>query len=356
MKILQLIPNLGTGGAERFVCELANELNKQGEDCTIATLYNPNESDKISKSHLNNINMLSLGKKKGIDIRMFWKISKLIRKEKFEVVHAHIGAIKYILVASIFLRKVKFVTTIHSEASREAGNKIEKYIRAFMFKFGFCKAVTISEESHTSFQNFYGFNTEMVYNGVSDYKQKENIVLKNNNEELVFVHAASCQPVKNQELLFKSFAILAQEFDNVKLIWLGNNNMYKDLYKSLESYLSEKIIYGGEINNIRDYLAKADAFCLSSKMEGMPMSIIESFSVGCIPLCTPVGGIKNMIQSGENGILSEDLSVEAYYKMLKQFVQMDNAKKEQMKHCALESFDNYKIDTTAKKYIKLYKQ
>ncbi len=355
MKVLQLIPNLGTGGAERFVCELANELKKQGEHCTIATLYNSQKSDEISKSHLNNINIQSLGKKIGIDIRMFWKISKLVKKERFDVVHAHVGAIKYILLASIFLRKVRFVATIHSEASREAGNKIEKYIRAFMFKFGFCKAVTISEESNISFQKFYGFNTEMIYNGVSDYEQKGDITFKDNNEELVFIHVASCQPVKNQELLFKSFSVLAQEFDNVRLIWFGSNNTYKDLYKSLESYFSEKIKYGGLVTNVRDYLVKADAFCLSSKMEGMPMSIIEAFSVGCIPLCTPVGGIKNMIQSGENGMLSKDLSVEAYYKMLKQFVQMDKAKKKQMKLCAIESFDKYKIATTARKYIDLYK-
>lgn len=356
MKILQLIPNLGTGGAERFVCELANELNKQGEDCTIATLYNPNESDNISKSHLNNIKVLSLKKKFGIDIRMFWKISQLIKKEKFDVVHAHVGAIKYILLVSLFLRQVKFFATIHSEASREAGNRLEKLIKTIMFKYKLCKAVTISEESNISFQKFYGFNTEMIYNGVSDYKQNERVVLKENKEELVFIHAASCQPVKNQELLFKAFSLLVQEFDNVKLIWFGSNSTYKDLYESLESFFSEKIKYGGLINNVRDYLIEADAFCLSSKIEGMPISIIEAFSVGCIPLCTPVGGIKNMIQSGKNGMLSDDLSVEAYYKMLKNFVLIDGNQRAQMKRCAIESFEKYKIATTTKNYIDLYKK
>lgn len=355
MKILQLIPNLGSGGAERFVVELMNELNNQGEDCFVSTLYDTTHQDEVSISHISNIKLFSLGKKQGLDIRQFWNVLQLIRKEKFDVVHAHIGAIKYILLASIFLRKVKFVATIHSEASREAGNKIEKYIRAFMFKFGFCKAVTISEESNFSFQKFYGFNTAMIYNGVSDYDQKEKIELKHNKEELVFIHAASCQPVKNQELLFKSFSILSKEFDNVKLIWLGSNKTYRDLYKSLESYFSEKIKYGGLVNNVRDYLVEADAFCLSSKMEGMPISIIEAFSVGCIPLSTSVGGIKNMIQSGENGMLSEDLSVESYYKMLKDFVLMDKKQREQMKSRAIESFEGYKIANTAKKYMDLYK-
>ena len=126
MKILQIIPNLGSGGAERFVVELTNELNNHGENCSIATLYDITQYDEVSISYVNNIKLFSLGKKQGWDIRQFWEVLQLIRKEKFDVVHAHIGAIKYILLASIFLRKVKFVATIHSEASREAGNKIEK--------------------------------------------------------------------------------------------------------------------------------------------------------------------------------------------------------------------------------------
>ena len=39
MKILQVIPHLGSGGAERFVVDLSNELSKQGHEVVLLTFY-----------------------------------------------------------------------------------------------------------------------------------------------------------------------------------------------------------------------------------------------------------------------------------------------------------------------------
>ncbi|WP_449440722.1 glycosyltransferase [Pedobacter steynii] len=71
-------------------------------------------------------------------------------------------------------------------------------------------------------------------------------------------------------------------------------------------------------HNVVDYLSIADAFCLSSIFEGMPISLIEALSVGCIPICTPVGGISQMIKHGKTGFLSRDVSVDSYCDVLKE--------------------------------------
>ena len=55
------------------------------------------------------------------------------------------------------------------------------------------------------------------------------------------------------------------------------------------------IEHGGD--GVRDYMIAADAMCLSSKMEGMPMTIIEAFSVGLPALCTPVGGCSSKLSA-----------------------------------------------------------
>ncbi len=34
-------------------------------------------------------------------------------------------------------------------------------------------------------------------------------------------------------------------------------------------------------------------------LRGMPVTLIECFAVGAIPVCTPVGGIVNVIRDGE---------------------------------------------------------
>ncbi len=353
MKILQIIPLLVPGGAERFVVELSDELVRQGYDCSILTFYAFEE--KVNLKVQDGVQHDIILKRKGFDPVLMFKVYNYIKKNRFDVVHVHVSAIKYILLASFLLPKVKFVATIHSEATREAGRSIDKWSRKLMFKFNRCTPVTISEESLASFEKFYGRTAPMVYNGVAE-KKTRNIGLRDNEEQVVFVHVASCQPVKNQELLFNAFNQIIKAFSNTKLIWIGSLSSYSDLFNQLKDNFGSTIEYHGIVENVRDYLYSSDALCLSSKMEGMPMSIIEAFSVGCIPLSTPVGGCVNMIENGVNGFLSHDLSVESYSNMLLAFCNSSKDDRYLLSQNALSSFAKYSITKCAEQYIEIYKQ
>lgn len=87
----------------------------------------------------------------------------------------------------------------------------------------------------------------------------------------------------------------------------------------------------GTRNNPRDYMKAADAFCLSSLYEGIPITLIECFSVGTIPICTPVGGMKNMLKYGKNGILSMGVSRQEIEDSLVRFMDILDEGKEAMK-------------------------
>lgn len=356
MKILQVIPNLLSGGAESFTMELATELCRQDYECDVVTLFDmPENNEKVFK--LNKItNVFSLQKKTGFDIKCCLRLYNFIKARKYDVVHAHVGAIPYLLLSCVLLRRVRFVATIHSDASFEAGNKLMKLSRQFMFKMKLCTPVTISEASQISFRNFYHMDAPMIYNGVSIYSGTGIPPLRDNDDQILFIHPASCQDVKNQRLLFTAFAKLAEDIPNIKLLWIGSKSSYPALFEDLKKIITRQIKYVGVVSNVRDYLAQADAMCLSSKMEGMPMTIIEAFSVGCPALCTPVGGIVNMVVNSKNGLLSENMSVEAYYEMLKLFINMSNNERKNMRDEARKSFEKYAISTCAERYIEVYKR
>lgn len=355
MRILQVLATLGTGGAEHCAVELTNELIRQGNDCDLLTLFDVDHENDLVKQLNPRAHVYSLGKKLGLDLKCYIRLYRQIKQGCYDVVHAHVGAIPYLLLSTIFLRKVKFVATIHSEARREAGKSISKWNRFLMFQHGLCTPVTISEESKKSFDEYYNMDAPMVYNGVSNYAGNGIAPLKDNEDQFLFIHPASCQPVKNQELLIKAFTRLVIEYPNSKMIWLGSNASYKTLFDSLISIKPQQFEYLGVVPNVREYLSQADAMCLSSKMEGMPMTIIEAFSVGCPSLCTPVGGIVNMIKNGVNGMLSEDLEVESYYKMLKSFCDLTTEQRKQMRDMAKRSFAKYSIENSVRGYLEIYK-
>ena len=354
MKILQIIPSLGSGGAERFVCELSEQLNEQsGIQCHVATLYS---RDFNCFYRLNDdIYIKDFNKKAGLDLRCLYNVYKFIKANKYTVVHAHINAILYVFLAAFLLPRVRFVATIHSDAYFEAPSKVDRLVRKLLFKSRRVQAVTISEESNVSFKQLYSISAPTIYNGVSEYLPT-NIFDEADRYDgnIVFIHPASCQPVKNQQLLFSAFQKLASKYKNVKLLWFGNNTTYQDLFTELSQYFSDHIIYCGCVDNMRDHMAKADAVCLSSLKEGMPMSIIEAFSVGCIPIVTPAGGCVNMVSHEINGFISSSFDVDDYYSMLERFVLLSPEKLMEMKQASRRTFDRYAIVECASRYMDVY--
>lgn len=353
MKVLQVIPSLSGGGAETLVSELSIALKNRNIKCDILSLYNSSQYSLYKKLKDNGVEVFSLNKSNGFHPAILLSIARFISRNKYDVVHVHIGAIKYVLLASILCKQVRFVATIHSEAKREAGKSLDKFARKFMFKRNLCIPVTISDESERSFEYFYGFPAKMNPNGVSAYNKPLN---RRQKENIVFIHPASCQPVKNQALLIDAFNKLKQEFPKAKLIWVGRNNTFAELFASLSRKFGENIEYQGESDNARELMAEADAMCLSSSMEGMPMTVIEAFSVGCIPICTPVGGCKDVVKNGVNGLLSRDLSVEGYYDALKSFCQLSQTEIADMRANAIKSFEAFSIDHCCDRYLEIYAQ
>jgi len=97
----------------------------------------------------------------------------------------------------------------------------------------------------------------------------------------------------------------------------------------------------------------SDAFCLSSSWEGMPISLIEAFFTATIPVCTPAGGVKDMIKDGVNGILSTDLSKGSYKEAIIRYLNMNIDEIEKMKTELVASSNLYLIEECARSYIKI---
>lgn len=362
MKILEIIPQLSQGGAERFVIDLCNELSKEHE-VVLIVLHNTDNRSFFLKELSKNVRLININKQMGMDWNLFFKIAKLIKKEKPNVVHTHLRAILYTILSFTFFSKIKFIHTIHSDAEKEAGGYISKWCRKYAFGLKRVHPVTISEESQRSFEKFYHLPSTLIYNGRPSYDINTNISavlqelnkVKTNKDARIIVNIARIQPPKNQLSLAKAIINLNKQNYAIELAIIGekaNKQITNDIVALNSPYVHLLDIR----TNPRDYMRAADAFCLSSIYEGMPITLIECFSVGAVPLCTPVGGIVNMIKDGENGLLAKSSSQEDIEKMLKKFLQLPNSEIERIKTSSLNTFKRFDMNQCAKNYISLFNQ
>ena len=73
----------------------------------------------------------------------------------------------------------------------------------------------------------------------------------------------------------------------------------------LERRLRPGVDLLGERDDVPELLARSDAFVLSSRSEGMPMSVLEAMAGGVPVVATAVGGVPELVVDGETGILVE---------------------------------------------------
>jgi L-malate glycosyltransferase len=78
-----------------------------------------------------------------------------------------------------------------------------------------------------------------------------------------------------------------------------------------EHGLREVVHLPGLQEDVRPYLAVTDVYMMSSMFEGLPVALLEAMSMECVPVCTAVGGIPEVVRAGVNGALTEPQDPEA---------------------------------------------
>ena len=360
MKIIEYITQLGSGGAERFTVDLCNELSKRHE--VILCLSYSLEKYGFYKDEISpNVRVVSFDKKKGSSITLPFRILKFIRKEKPDIVQTHLSTIIYTALSAIFYRKAKFFHTIHSAAKEEAEGRIGEKVRKFLFKRKFVTPVTISTGSLESFKGFYGLDAPLINNGrdipgfieISKNVKKEFEQLRETPDTRVIVQLAHVGYPKQQDVMAKVADRLIKEGYKLEILFIGRVCDEK-MGNFIESLGNKHLHLLGTRNNPLEYLKMADAYALTSSHEGLPISLIEAMGVGAIPICTPVGGIVNLIQDDVNGFLSQDITEDTYYVALKRFLDTPTETLKQMRAETIKSYEPYSMKECARNYENIF--
>jgi glycosyltransferase involved in cell wall biosynthesis len=127
--------------------------------------------------------------------------------------------------------------------------------------------------------------------------------------ENLIVCAGTIGTRKGQTVLADAFARIAKKFPDWQLLFIGrtgDNELLKQIEKTIrEAQISSqvKLLGARSDDELRDWLQRAAIFAMPSTYEGLGLSLQEAQFYGCASVGTRCGGVEDLIQDGDNGLL-----------------------------------------------------
>lgn len=137
------------------------------------------------------------------------------------------------------------------------------------------------------------------------------------DKEKIILFVGNLVKVKGIDLLLEAVKLL--KFPDWKLYIVGKGELENSLRKTIKSSgLENKVTMVGacQHQDISSWMNAADLLCLPSLMEGLPNVILESFACGLPVVASRVGGIPEVINDENTGILIPPEDVQSLAKAL----------------------------------------
>ncbi len=361
INILYIIWALGLGGAERAVISLAKGLDKARFNPVICCLNWPGEF--ACEVELENIKVVSLNKKPGVDLAVINKLINVIRENKIDIVHTHLwGANFWGRIAAKVARVPVIIATEHSTPSFKS--LFKKFADRVLAKFT-DKIIAVSEEVKNSNSKEIGIKEEkfeVIYNGVdtssrpqaAGHKQQLKHLLGINNDEIIISCIGRLSPEKGHRYLFEAMGLLNGKY-KVKLLVVGDGLEKQRLGDSVKGLgIEEKIIFTGMRKDIREILGITDVLVSASLREGMPITALEAMACRVPVIATNVGGTHEVVQDAKTGILVEAKSPKSLVEATKRLLDNSALAKQMGKKGYERVSTMFSLDAMVDKHQRLY--
>lgn len=293
------------------------------------------------------------------------ELKKFLRKEKFDIVHAHTETGGLLLrLASSAKGPSRFIYTAHG-MSFWKGCPLKNRLIYKTIEWWICggmdKNLGMNQEEidvlrkwnskTAAYVHGIGLNLERFQKtGRPREEVRAEFGLKADDKFIVSV--GELDDNKNHITVIKALAMLEHKNFKYVVCGVGPNKEMLEKYAQ-ERGLGEKVILAGYRSDIPDILNAADIFLFPSFHEGMPVAALEAMACGLPLICSKIRGNVDIVKDGENGFLFEPedfmtlaLLLEKLFCNPKQALLFGEKNKEIVK--------DYSLDSLIKELIKIY--
>ncbi len=309
MRILEFIDTLDIGGAERMASCLSLQLQAMGHEVDIVCLREfgsmPVAAERLQGA---GVSLMAFGKKDGFSPALVWKLACFLKEHHIDVLHGHNPFVAhYAAAAGRIARTPGIVSTIHGTNTLIMSSLAEKLFTSS------CRwndrIVLVCKQVEQVFQQRFARlanRTAVIPNGIEADELLSISRHPSSADKFVWGTVGRLAPVKDQETLLHAFAQIHVQFPTCRLEILGDGALMKDLQDVSKSLgIDASVKFHGWGHDVAGFLSGIDGFVLSSKSEGLSMSLLEAMASGLPIAATAVGGTPEVIEGAGCGWLAK---------------------------------------------------
>lgn len=299
------------GGSGIVATELGMELAARGHEVHFITYANPIRLDPgTPRIHYHEVEVATypLFQYPPYTLALAARMAEVAEWHNLDLLHVHY-AIPHSMSAYLARammaqkRRLPFVTTLHGTDITLVGAD-RSYFSITRFSIEQSDGVTsISEDLQRETLRVFGVANEIrvIHNFVNCtlyYPQPERRA-----ERPTMLHISNFRPVKRVVDCIQILARVRQDVD--AQLWMAGDGPDRTAAEREAHRLGvqEHVTFLGKQDHIERLIPQAHVLLLPSEMESFGLAALEAMACGVVPVATRVGGVPELIESGENGYL-----------------------------------------------------
>jgi glycosyltransferase involved in cell wall biosynthesis len=310
IKVMQLSASLAIGGAERMILSLAKEIDRARFEVHVCGMHPAEHDFKHAIDDLD-VPLHILRTKRFYDPRTIRAITQYVRQQEIDVIHTHVldADVAGHLAGRLTIRPV--ITTLHSVPfSYDRQRPTRRWLQRFTVRYMAANLVTVSNTAEAQFIDQWKIpagRIRTIHPAVAldpFLAVPEGVPIRGPDEPLTVTTVGRLVPAKAQHLLIEAASRIARQGLNARFTIVGPGQREGELRQlANELGVADHVTFAGARHDIPAILSQTDVFALTSMWEGLPLSAIEAMAAARPVVLTDVGGCRELVEDGVNGLV-----------------------------------------------------
>lgn len=301
MRILQLYRDLHWGGIQSHVRTLCRELSATGHEVVFAGPRPSQLADQLVEAGVACVDLPMRGL---MDVRSHWRLARLLRGGGFDIIHCHARRATFYATRAGRRAGVPVVATAHTTNAWKSFDRADAVIAIS----GAVREGLVSHGVEAARISVIHHGIPAADPAVLAGRGARRRALGLSDEDVAVALSGRFIADKGHDVLVAALKSLSGRLQQLKVFLIGADD--GDYCARIRAMVSESGLDGTVTfipfqSEVMSLLAAMDVAVVPSRREGLSLSLLEAASLGLALIGSRVGGIPEVIEDGETGLLFE---------------------------------------------------